>query len=150
MWQIVMGKKLSTWEMWNKYVMWRNDLYNIWCFVALNIFKISFVAICAVLSRIFCRDWRAFVWRKLCVWRKTTNIRYEFSISQYHQAASISNLFMHQCNAMHTHSPLHSFIFFRIRNSEETLSAALLLAQKMVEVFTIKDHRSNTLLWKED
>ena len=64
MWQIVMGKKLSTWEMWNKSVMWRNYVYNLWCFVALNGSKISFVAINAVLSRIFCRNLRAFVWRK--------------------------------------------------------------------------------------
>ena len=40
-------------------------MYNLWCFVALNGSKISFVAIYAVLSRIFCRDLRAFVWRKI-------------------------------------------------------------------------------------
>ena len=40
-------------------------MYNLWCFVALNGSKISFVAIYAVLSRIFCRDLRAFVWSKI-------------------------------------------------------------------------------------
>ena len=39
-------------------------MYNLWRFVALNDSKISFVAINAVLSRIFCRNLRAFVWRK--------------------------------------------------------------------------------------
>ena len=33
-WQIVMWKKFSTWEMWRKFVMWRNNVYNLWCFVA--------------------------------------------------------------------------------------------------------------------
>ena len=40
-------------------------MYNLWCFIALNGSKISFVAIYAVLSRIFCRDLPAFVWRKI-------------------------------------------------------------------------------------
>ena len=40
-------------------------MYNLWRFVALNDSKISFVAINAVLSRIFCRNLRAFVWRKI-------------------------------------------------------------------------------------
>ena len=64
-WHIVMWKKLSTWEIWRKSVIWRNYVYNLWCFVALNCCKISFLAIYAVLSRIFCRDSRAFVWRKI-------------------------------------------------------------------------------------
>ena len=58
--------------------MWRNDVYNLWRFVALNDSKISFVAINAVLSRIFCGDLHAFVWRKivpkLCVLRKKDKI----------------------------------------------------------------------------
>ena len=34
--------------------MWRNDVYNLWCFVALNGSKISFIlAIYAVLLRFF-------------------------------------------------------------------------------------------------
>ena len=75
MWQIIMGKKLSTWEMWNNSVMWRRDMYNFWRFVALNDSKISFVAINVVLSRIFCPNLRAFVWRKfvqkiVCVEKK--------------------------------------------------------------------------------
>ena len=50
-------------------------MYNLWRFVALNDSKISFVAINAVLSRIFCRNLRAFVWRKfvqkiVCVEKK--------------------------------------------------------------------------------
>ena len=40
-------------------------MYNLWCFVALNGSEISFVAIYTALSRIFCRDLRAFVWRKI-------------------------------------------------------------------------------------
>ena len=50
-------------------------MYNLWRFVALNDSKISFVAINAVLSRIFCRNLSAFVWRKfvqkiVCVEKK--------------------------------------------------------------------------------
>ena len=50
-------------------------MYNLWRFVALNDSKISFVAIYAVLSRIFCCNLRAFVWRKfvqkiVCVEKK--------------------------------------------------------------------------------
>ena len=40
-------------------------MYNLWCFVALNGSKISFVAIYAVMSKYFCRNLRAFVWRKI-------------------------------------------------------------------------------------
>ena len=31
-WQIVMWKHFSTWEMWRKSVIWRNNVYNLWCF----------------------------------------------------------------------------------------------------------------------
>ena len=55
-WQIIMWKKFSTWEMWRKFVMWRNNVSNLWCFVAFyavllqNVDLRSFVAI-SVLSR---------------------------------------------------------------------------------------------------
>ena len=74
-WQIVMWKKLSTWEMWRKSVMWRNNVYNLWCFVALNCCKISFFGDlrCFVdnfLSQFtrFCveKNWA----KKMCPWRK--------------------------------------------------------------------------------
>ena len=55
-WQIVMWKKFSTWEMWRKSEMWRNNVYNLWCFVAFY----------AVLSRnLFCHNLRAFAWSKI-------------------------------------------------------------------------------------
>ena len=69
-----MWKKLSTWEMWRKSVMWRNDVYNLWCFVALNYYKISFLAIYAVLLRFFVATYSLFcgekLSQKLCLWRK--------------------------------------------------------------------------------
>ena len=40
-------------------------MYNLWRLVALNGSKISFVAIYALLSRIFWCDLCAFVWRKI-------------------------------------------------------------------------------------
>ena len=55
-WQIIMWKKFSTWEMWRKFVMWRNNVSNLWCFVAFYAVLLqnrdlrSFVAI-SVLSR---------------------------------------------------------------------------------------------------
>ena len=48
-----------------KSVMWRNFLHNWWFFVALNCCKIIVLVIYAILSRIFCRDLRTFVWRKI-------------------------------------------------------------------------------------
>ena len=66
-----MWKKLSTWKMWRKSVMWRNYVYNLWCFVALNCCKISFLAIYAVLSRSFLSRFTHFCveknWAKNCV-----------------------------------------------------------------------------------
>ena len=54
--------------------MWRNDVYNLWCFVALNCYKISFLAIYAVLLRFFvaihallCGEKLS---QKLCLWRE--------------------------------------------------------------------------------
>ena len=64
-WQIDTLKKFSTWEMWIQSVNWTNDVYNLWYFVALNCWKIRFLAIYAVLSKYFCCDLRAFVWRKI-------------------------------------------------------------------------------------
>ena len=64
-WQNGTLKKFSTWEMWIQSVNWTNDVYNLWYFVALNCWKIRFLAIYAVLSRFFCCDLRAFVWRKI-------------------------------------------------------------------------------------
>ena len=80
-WHDVMWKMLSTWEMWKKSVMWRNFLHNWWFFVALNCCKIIVLVIYAILSRIFCRDLRTSVWRKIepknCVCgEKRTNIMY--------------------------------------------------------------------------
>ena len=45
--------------------MWRHVVYNLWCFVTLKCCKIIFLAIYTVLSRIFCRNLGAFVWRKI-------------------------------------------------------------------------------------
>ena len=55
--------------------MWRNDVFNLWCFVAFNGSKISFVAIYAVLSKFFVVAIYALLCgeklcQKLCVWRK--------------------------------------------------------------------------------
>ena len=55
-WQIIMWKKFSTWEMWRKFVMWRNNVSNLWCFVAFYAVLLqnrdlrSFVAISVLLQ----------------------------------------------------------------------------------------------------
>ena len=49
-------EKFSTWEMWRKFVMWRNNVSNLWCFVA-------FYAV--LLQYLFCSDLRTFAWRKI-------------------------------------------------------------------------------------
>ena len=36
-WQIVMWKKLSTWEMWRKYIMWRKYVCNLWFFCRIKL-----------------------------------------------------------------------------------------------------------------
>ena len=54
--------------------MWRNDVYNLWCFVALNYHKIIFLAIYAVLLRFFVAIYALLcgekLSQKLCLWRK--------------------------------------------------------------------------------
>ena len=69
-WWIVMWKKLSTWKIWRKSVMWRNYVYNLWRFIALNCCKIIFLAIYAVLSRYFLSRFTRFCveknWAKNC------------------------------------------------------------------------------------
>ena len=88
---LVMWRNLSTWQMvrWsnsphdrlscrknsrhekcedNLWKMWRNNVYNVWCFVAFYIILLQnlFFVIYAVLSRnMFPCDSRAFAWRKI-------------------------------------------------------------------------------------
>ena len=40
-------------------------MYNLWCFVALNYYEISFVGNLRCFAEIFCRDLRTFVLRKI-------------------------------------------------------------------------------------
>ena len=74
------GKKFSTWKMWRKPEMWRNNVFNVWCFVAFYniLLQNHLFVIYAVWSRNqFSYDLRAFSWRKLsqklCPLRKITN-----------------------------------------------------------------------------
>ena len=75
-WQIVMWKK-NILHMRNvkTFVMWRNNVYNLWCFVAFNAVLLSWSWFTQ-----FCRDLRAFEWRKIQPRigpvEKITNIRY--------------------------------------------------------------------------
>ena len=67
-WQIAMWKKLSTWEMWRKSVMWKNDVYNLWCFVALNwdFFVAIYALLCGENVNQQLRMWRKYDKYEVC------------------------------------------------------------------------------------
>ena len=86
--QIVMWKKSSTWEMWRKFVMWRNNVYNLWRFVAFYAVLLQnlllsdlrcFVAK-SVLSRFthFCVETK--LSKKFARGEKVTNMRYAVAL----------------------------------------------------------------------
>ena len=88
-WWIVMWKKLSTWKIWRKSVMWRNYVYNLWRFIALNCCKIIFFGNLRCFVEIFFVKIYALLCaeklsQKLCLWRKRTNIMYVIIIIDHH------------------------------------------------------------------
>ena len=101
--QIVMWKKFPTWEMWRKSEMWRNNVYNVWCFVAFYNILLQ--------NQLFC-DLRCFVAKSVLVQftrfcaeknlvnnfargEKMTNMRYDLRLPRveqiYKQNCEISN-----------------------------------------------------------